>query len=297
MRDYGKVAPQFWTGTTGKALKQRGSDAVIVALYLMTSPHANMIGVYHCPVGYIVIDTGLTLEGASKGLGSAIEVGFCTFDAASDYVFVHEFAAYQIGEALEANDNRCKGIRNEMAKLPAGLCRRGFFEKYRLTFHLPDAVCPEATPEAPSKPLRSQKQKQEQKQEQEQKKKQEQKVGAADAASPRRGQRLPDKWKLPKAWGDWALATYPLWTADKVRLEGERFGNHWRAKSGKDATKLDWRMTWENWCHSELAHRDDPKLPRGTATDANLAAANAASDEEAKRLLFGAAPEVIDACN
>ena len=48
MRDYGKVSPGFWIGETGKAL--RGDmEAQIVALYLMTSPHATMTGVYHCP--------------------------------------------------------------------------------------------------------------------------------------------------------------------------------------------------------------------------------------------------------
>ena len=34
MRDYAKVAPQFWTGKTGKALKAAGPETVIVGLYL-----------------------------------------------------------------------------------------------------------------------------------------------------------------------------------------------------------------------------------------------------------------------
>lgn len=32
-----------------------------------------------------------------------------------------------------------------------------------------------------------------------------------------------------------------------VESSTERFVNHWRAKSGKDATKLDWPATWRNW--------------------------------------------------
>lgn len=170
MRDYAKVAPQFWTGRTGKALKAAGPEAVIVAMYLMTSPHANMIGVYHCPVAYISIDTGLTLEGASKGLASAIEADFCTFDESCDYVFVHQFAEYQIGPELAATDNRVKGVVNELAKVPKGQCWQGFRARYTHPYNLPlpASVAPKA--EAPSKPLQSQEQEQkkEQKQEKEQ---------------------------------------------------------------------------------------------------------------------------------
>lgn len=295
MREYAKVAPQFWTGITGKALKKQGVEAVIVALYLMTSPHANMIGVYHCPIGYIVIDTGLDFEGASKGLASAIEVGFCTYDEVSDYVFVHEFAAYQIGEELSPHDNQCKGVRNELAKLPKNQCRRGFVEKYRTAFHIPAEVDPQPPTVAPPKALTSQEQEQEQKQEQDQGQDQKQDVPpdlpavpvvpAADAPANPRGSRLMADWQLPKPWGEWALTEYPLWTADKVRREAASFRDHWTAKSGKDATKLDWLATWRNWCRSSMAHRDDPKPGRPHADPASEAQRRAASDAEAMRLL------------
>lgn len=315
MREYAKVAPQFWTGVTGKALKKRGHESVIVALYLMTSPHANMIGVYHCPVGYIAIDTGLTLEEASKGLQSAVEVGFCTFDDASDYVFVHEFATYQVGDVLEPADNRCKGIRNELAKLPRNLCRKAFHSKYGKAFHLPPDADKDSPSEGPSKALSSQKQEQEQKQEQAQK--QDGRASATDQFGPaadaaattdagkgskaQRGERLPSDWKLPKAWGDWALEEFSIWTADKVRLEGEKFRDHWVSKTGKDATKLDWLGTWRNWCRSSIAHQDDPKPGRAGATLTGDAEARrrAESDAEAMRLLGiqrrGDDGEVIDA--
>ena len=65
MRDYGKVSPQFWIGQTGKKLRSEGAEAQIVAMYLMTSPHANMLGLYYCPAMFIAHETGLDLEGAS----------------------------------------------------------------------------------------------------------------------------------------------------------------------------------------------------------------------------------------
>ena len=65
------------------------------------------------------------------------------------------------------------------------------------------------------------------------------------------GKRLPDDWKLPKAWGEWALEDNPALTAEDVRKEGEKFRNHWVAKAGKDARKLDWKATWANWIRSD----------------------------------------------
>ncbi|WP_457097534.1 hypothetical protein [Lysobacter sp. P5_B9] len=156
MRDYGKVSGKFWTGETGKKLIAAGHEALVVALYLMTSPHANMIGLYYLPLIYLAHDTGLGIEGASKGLASAIEAGFCAYDQKSECVFVHAMAKYQIAEALKPDDKRCKGVENEIAKLPKGALVQAFHDRYAVVFNLA------TLPESPSKPLRSQEQEQEQ---------------------------------------------------------------------------------------------------------------------------------------
>lgn len=41
----------------------------------------------------------------------------------------------------------------------------------------------------------------------------------------------------------------------------EKFVNHWRAKSGQQARKLDWDATWRNWCMTE-ADRSRAPVPR-----------------------------------
>lgn len=64
------------------------------------------------------------------------------------------------------------------------------------------------------------------------------------AASTPRGTRLPEPFNLSKEMSDWAAEKRP--SVDAV-LETEKFVNYWRAKSGRDATKLDWRATWNNW--------------------------------------------------
>lgn len=59
------------------------------------------------------------------------------------------------------------------------------------------------------------------------------------------GTRIPEDWVLPKDWGEWAVSEgYP---EAGIRLEAAKFHDYWKAKSGKDATKLDWSATWRNW--------------------------------------------------
>lgn len=137
-------------------------EAQLVALYLMTSPHANMIGVFHLPVMYLAHETGLTIPAATAALQRLADKDFCTYEAESEWIFVHRFAANQIGEELKEGDKRIKGVLNEIAKVPDGICLAAFTKRYSTPFHL--GISPS---EAPSKPLRSQN-RTEQKQKQEQ---------------------------------------------------------------------------------------------------------------------------------
>lgn len=166
MRDYAKMVPTFWTGKTGKALKSKGVEAVVVAAYLLSSPHSNMLGLYYQPLLYMAHETGLGLEGATKGLAWACEVGFCAFDEASEMVWVYEMAGFQIAPNLKASDNRCMGIQKDYDSLQENPFLGVFFDKYSQSFHLSAKRYPSEKEEAPSKPLRSQEQEQEQEQEQ-----------------------------------------------------------------------------------------------------------------------------------
>lgn len=136
MRDYAKVSPKFWTGETGQEIARRGSDAVVVAMYLMTSPHSNMLGLYYQPVLYLAEETGLSPEGASEGLRNCIEAGFCDFDPVTKYVWVFEMASYQIASDLKSDDKRCKGVQKDYNALPNVPFLGPFFDHYADKFHL-----------------------------------------------------------------------------------------------------------------------------------------------------------------
>ncbi len=182
MREYAKIAPQFWIGQTGKVIKQLGIEAQLITLYLITNPHANMLGIYYLPSNFIAHETGIPLEGASKALRSLCEIEFCSYDDQSEYVWVHEMAFYQVSEQLKANDNRVKGINEAYESLPNLPFLKDFYDKYKGVLLLEKARENTSPSEAPCKPLRSQEQEQEQEKEQEQE--QEQKDSIVAPAQP-----------------------------------------------------------------------------------------------------------------
>lgn len=72
----------------------------------------------------------------------------------------------------------------------------------------------------------------------------------SESASRRRATRIPEDFTVTPDMVQWARDRRP--DVDG-RLETEKFVNHWEAKSGKDATKLDWVKTWRNWILSARA--------------------------------------------
>jgi hypothetical protein len=164
MRRYAKISPQFWIGDTGRQLREAGQEALLVALYLLSNPHANMLGLYYLPTSLIAHETGLASQGASKGLQRAIEAGFCAYDESSEMVFVHEMARYQIADQLVATDKQCAGLQRDYDGLPNNPFLAMFYEKYANAFHLTSRRENRRPSEGASMPHRSQEQEQEQEQ-------------------------------------------------------------------------------------------------------------------------------------
>lgn len=173
MRDHAKVSPRFWIGDTGREIRRLGRDAQVVALYLITNPHANMIGLYYMPIPTIAHETGIPLQGASKALRRVCETGFAHYDDKDELVFVPNMAKEQIAESIKPNDKRWTGVIRELESYRKHRFCKMFQDAYASSYSLPEAI-PQSSPfEAPSKPLRSQEQEKEQEQEQEKEKEQE----------------------------------------------------------------------------------------------------------------------------
>ena len=135
MRSYSTVSPKLWIGRTGRSLR-RCLEAQVVAAYLISSPHDNMLGLYYLPLESISNDTGLTREEVNAGMNRCIEVGFCQYDGATEMVWVINMAKYQVGSDLKVNDNKVRGVRAAYADLPENPFLGPFFDRYAKDFHL-----------------------------------------------------------------------------------------------------------------------------------------------------------------
>lgn len=82
-------------------------------------------------------------------------------------------------------------------------------------------------------------------------------------ASPKkadRGSRMSHEWRLPSAWGEWAMGEgLPELS---VRREADRFRDYWLGRPGREGTKLDWEATWRNWIRKALDDVAKASLPR-----------------------------------
>lgn len=102
-----------------------------------------------------------------------------------------------------------------------------------------------------------------------------------------RGTRLPADWKPSPDDVEYCKTERPELLPSKV---AQNFYDYWIAKSGKDATKVNWSATWRSWVRKERTENAPRHRPGGgVAPSAQLAldATRHANTEAAKQLLFG----------
>lgn len=87
MKDYSKVFTSFWTSAD---IRKMPEDARMLALYLLTSPHSNMIGCFRIPDAYVADDMQWGSERVSKGFAELYANGFAT-KGADHWCVIHNF--------------------------------------------------------------------------------------------------------------------------------------------------------------------------------------------------------------
>lgn len=87
MRDYGKVFSSFWISDDIRGLSE---DGRALALYLMTSPHGNMLGCFRLPNAYASDDLQWSFERVSAGFGELSQNGFATRCERSYWTVIHK---------------------------------------------------------------------------------------------------------------------------------------------------------------------------------------------------------------
>jgi len=111
MRDYGSVHTCFWSNTEIQGLSDQ---AKLLALYLLTGLHTNMLGCFRLPVGYIAEDLSWSSETVIKRFKELTQIGFATRDETTQWVLIPKFLEWNQIE----NPNQGKSIQRLFDQVP-----------------------------------------------------------------------------------------------------------------------------------------------------------------------------------
>ncbi|MEO7862303.1 MAG: hypothetical protein ABIU05_18100 [Nitrospirales bacterium] len=135
------VLSQFWTGRTGKAITVAGKDARILATYLLTCEHSNMLGLYRLPLLYVVEEAGLKRREVIAALEQLRSIEFAAYDPETEFVWVYEMARHQLGllpqEFIKEGDHRAQGAARLYKQLAPNPFLLPFYDRYVQTLRLP----------------------------------------------------------------------------------------------------------------------------------------------------------------
>ncbi len=112
MRDYGKIYVSFWTSEDTASLSP---EAKLLAAYLLSGPHTNMIGCFRLPLAYPSADLRFSAETVSRGLAELSRNGFATYDEKFEWVVIHKFLKWNRMQ----NPNQGKAAAKLMEQIPA----------------------------------------------------------------------------------------------------------------------------------------------------------------------------------
>lgn len=88
---YCKVTSKFWQD---EAVLRWSDDAKLLALYLMTCPHRNMVGYFVLPKPYICADLDWSMERLAEPFRELFEEGFCAYDEETRVLPIHRALKY-----------------------------------------------------------------------------------------------------------------------------------------------------------------------------------------------------------
>lgn len=160
MRDYGKVHSSFWSSPT---IRGMSDDGKTLALYLMTSPHTTIAGVFRLPDGYACEDLGWSSGRVAKGFEELFAKGFANRCETTKWVWIVKHLDWNPPE----NPNQRKAAAKCADLIPAQCSWKSlFYEVSGVSLGMKEPEDPNPCETVPE-PFLNQKQEQEQKQKKE----------------------------------------------------------------------------------------------------------------------------------
>lgn len=114
MRIYGTIQTRFWTHPD---IQDLSDQAKLLAAYLLSSPHTNMLGCFRIPIGYIAEDLKWSYEKVKQAFDELISIQFINRDDTSAWIIIHNFLKYHPIE----NPNQAKSAESLFDEIPDDL--------------------------------------------------------------------------------------------------------------------------------------------------------------------------------
>lgn len=90
-KSFGKIESRFWTSPDIAGLSDQSK---LLALYLLTCSHGDMLGIFRLPPGYIMSDLNWSKETVSKQIRNLESNGFLTVSKQLDFICINHFQRF-----------------------------------------------------------------------------------------------------------------------------------------------------------------------------------------------------------
>lgn len=112
MAHYGKVFTRVWRD---EKFRELTDDGRTLFLYLLTSPHLNMIGFYYLPPAYAADDLRWASSKVLTQVGVLVDAGLVRFDAQRSVILIPKYLKWNPFD----NINQAKGGASNLRDLPS----------------------------------------------------------------------------------------------------------------------------------------------------------------------------------
>lgn len=115
MRVYGSVHSCFWANPANQKLSDQ---AKLLAIYLLTGPHSNMLGCFRLPDGYVNEDLNWNNRITKNAFTQLANADFLIRDQQTSWVLIYEFLKWNSIQ----NPKQAIGIQKIFDQIPSHLC-------------------------------------------------------------------------------------------------------------------------------------------------------------------------------
>ncbi|WP_422490274.1 hypothetical protein [Endozoicomonas sp. ALE010] len=109
MKTFGKIESQFWDTMRHEELSDQGK---LLAAYLLTCKHGNMIGIFSLPRAYIMGDLKWDAETVEITVSELLANRFLSVSAKTDFICINKFMAHNRAENVKQMEARLRLLLN-----------------------------------------------------------------------------------------------------------------------------------------------------------------------------------------